>query len=229
MRTLPWPSRFDAAYCWGNSFAYFDHDDCCRFLEAVAGRSSRAAIDPRKWGGRRIDPASPAARAETPSRRSRSSQPEHLQRHREPDGYHVHLYRWRPAGGKPIHQWVHSGGRDSTDAAGAGMKLSNRLRRRRRHTLCASLAAPHRRGDCGPPKANHERASQSAGYCRPARHLTRPLRAGRAAHRVATAARYDRRSGCARLSGTPRASCGSDREWHPIQRFAQKRPRYAGR
>ena len=36
MRELPWKSRFDAAYCWGNSFAYFDHDNCCRFLEAVA-------------------------------------------------------------------------------------------------------------------------------------------------------------------------------------------------
>lgn len=36
MRELPWPSRFDAAYCWGNSFGYFDHECCLRFLEAVA-------------------------------------------------------------------------------------------------------------------------------------------------------------------------------------------------
>ena len=36
MRTLPWPSRFDAAYCWGNSFAYFDHPNCLRFFEAIA-------------------------------------------------------------------------------------------------------------------------------------------------------------------------------------------------
>ena len=33
---LPWTARFDAAYCWGNSFAYFDHDACLGFLGAVA-------------------------------------------------------------------------------------------------------------------------------------------------------------------------------------------------
>jgi uncharacterized SAM-dependent methyltransferase len=33
---LPWESRFDAAFCWGNSFGYFDHESCLRFLEAVA-------------------------------------------------------------------------------------------------------------------------------------------------------------------------------------------------
>jgi ubiquinone/menaquinone biosynthesis C-methylase UbiE len=36
MRILPWKCRFDAAYCWGNSFAYFDHEECQRFLNAVA-------------------------------------------------------------------------------------------------------------------------------------------------------------------------------------------------
>ena len=36
MRELPWESRFDAAFCWGNSFGYFDHESCLRFLEAVA-------------------------------------------------------------------------------------------------------------------------------------------------------------------------------------------------
>ena len=36
MRALPWAARFDAAYCWGNSFAYFDHDACLAFLNAVA-------------------------------------------------------------------------------------------------------------------------------------------------------------------------------------------------
>jgi SAM-dependent methyltransferase len=46
MRNLPWTSRFDAAYCWGNSFGYFDHDNCQKFLDAVA-----AALRP---GGRFI-------------------------------------------------------------------------------------------------------------------------------------------------------------------------------
>lgn len=36
MRELPWRCRFDSAYCWGNSFGYFDYDNCQRFLEAVA-------------------------------------------------------------------------------------------------------------------------------------------------------------------------------------------------
>lgn len=36
MRSLPWRARFDAAYCWGNSFSYFDRDECRRFLNAVA-------------------------------------------------------------------------------------------------------------------------------------------------------------------------------------------------
>lgn len=36
MRDLPWKSRFDAAFCWGNSFGYFDHECCLHFLQAVA-------------------------------------------------------------------------------------------------------------------------------------------------------------------------------------------------
>lgn len=36
MRSLSWKSRFDAAYCWGNSFGYFDSASCVRFLRAVA-------------------------------------------------------------------------------------------------------------------------------------------------------------------------------------------------
>jgi cyclopropane fatty-acyl-phospholipid synthase-like methyltransferase len=46
MRNLPWMGRFDAAYCWGNSFGYFDHDNCQKFLDAVG-----AAL---KLGGRFI-------------------------------------------------------------------------------------------------------------------------------------------------------------------------------
>ena len=36
MRQLEWEARFDGAFCWGNSFGYFDHDNCLRFLAAVA-------------------------------------------------------------------------------------------------------------------------------------------------------------------------------------------------
>lgn len=44
MRDLPWPGRFDAAYCFGNSFAYLDDAGNEAFLRAV-----QAALKP---GGR---------------------------------------------------------------------------------------------------------------------------------------------------------------------------------
>jgi SAM-dependent methyltransferase len=36
MRDLPWPGRFDGAYCLGNSFAYLDDSGNADFLKAVA-------------------------------------------------------------------------------------------------------------------------------------------------------------------------------------------------
>ena len=44
MRDLPWPGQFDSAFCFGNSFSYFDDDGNRDFLEAV-----HAALKP---GGR---------------------------------------------------------------------------------------------------------------------------------------------------------------------------------
>jgi len=44
MRDLPWPARFDGAFCVGNSFGYLDDDGDAAFLRAVA-----AALRP---GGR---------------------------------------------------------------------------------------------------------------------------------------------------------------------------------
>ena len=44
MRDLPWPERFDGAFCVGNSFGYLDDDGNAAFLRAV-----RAALKP---GGR---------------------------------------------------------------------------------------------------------------------------------------------------------------------------------
>ena len=44
MRDLPWPDRFDAAFCFGNSFGYLDDEGDRAFLRAVA-----AALKP---GGR---------------------------------------------------------------------------------------------------------------------------------------------------------------------------------
>ena len=36
MRDLPWPSRFDGAFCFGNSFGYMDDEGNAAFLRAVA-------------------------------------------------------------------------------------------------------------------------------------------------------------------------------------------------
>ena len=46
MRDLPWPERFDGAFCVGNSFGYLDDEGNVAFLRAV-----RAALKP---GGRFI-------------------------------------------------------------------------------------------------------------------------------------------------------------------------------
>ena len=37
MRELPWKNEFDAAYCMGGSFGFFDDDGDRKYLEAVAG------------------------------------------------------------------------------------------------------------------------------------------------------------------------------------------------
>jgi SAM-dependent methyltransferase len=65
MRDLPWPGAFDAAFCFGNSFAYLDHGGNVAFLRAAAEAlrpGGRFAIDtgviaeslpandePRRW------------------------------------------------------------------------------------------------------------------------------------------------------------------------------------
>jgi SAM-dependent methyltransferase len=36
MRDLPWPARFDGAFCYGNSFGYLDDEGNAAFLRAVA-------------------------------------------------------------------------------------------------------------------------------------------------------------------------------------------------
>ena len=36
MRDLPWPERFDGAYCFGNSFGYLDDEGNAQFLKSVA-------------------------------------------------------------------------------------------------------------------------------------------------------------------------------------------------
>jgi SAM-dependent methyltransferase len=109
MRDLPWTSRFDAAYCWGNSFAYFDHDNCQRFLVAVA-----SALRP---GGRFILESGAVSESLLPV-----LQPERTLRIGDLDFHSRNIYDAAEGrmditytftkGGrqevKPIHQWVHS-------------------------------------------------------------------------------------------------------------------------
>jgi SAM-dependent methyltransferase len=111
MRRLSWASRFDAAYCWGNSFGYFDHEDSCRFLEAIA-----RALKP---GGRFILESGAVAESILPV-----LQPERKLRIGDLDFYSRNEYqaaesrmditytftRGSRQEVKPIHQWVHSAG-----------------------------------------------------------------------------------------------------------------------
>lgn len=109
MRHLPWESHFDAAYCWGNSFAYFDHENCQRFLDAIA-----RALQP---GGRFIlesgavsESILPAMQAE---RKLRVGAIDFSSRnvYDAAEGRMDITYtftRGEQCEVKPIHQWVHS-------------------------------------------------------------------------------------------------------------------------
>ncbi len=111
MRTLPWRSRFDAAYCWGNSFAYFDHDECLRFLEAVA-----AAL---KAGGRFILESGAVSESIIPILQAQTERKmlvgdvefESTNSYDASDGRMDIAYTFKRGDRqevKPIHQWVHS-------------------------------------------------------------------------------------------------------------------------
>jgi SAM-dependent methyltransferase len=109
MRALDWASQFDAAYCWGNSFAYFNYDQCNVFLRAV-----RAALVP---GGRFILESGAVSESLLPV-----LQPERSLRIGDIDFHSSNTYdaldgrmditytfaRGEQKEVKPIHQWVHS-------------------------------------------------------------------------------------------------------------------------
>ena len=109
MRDLPWRARFDAAYCWGNSFGYFEHEECLRFLRAIA-----AALQP---GGRFILESGAVAESLLPVLK-----PERTLKIGDIDFHSHNTYnaaesrmditytfsRGEQREVKPIHQWVHS-------------------------------------------------------------------------------------------------------------------------
>ena len=124
MRALPWRDRFDAAYCWGNSFAYFDHANCGRFLEAIA-----AALRP---GGRFILESGVVSESILPA-----LQPERSMKIGDIDFSSRAAYNalegrlditYTFARGdirevKPIHQWVHSAAEMRRMFSSAGLAL----------------------------------------------------------------------------------------------------------
>lgn len=109
MRKLPWTDRFDAAYCCGNSFGYFDHDNCQTFLNTIA-----RALKP---GGRFLLESGAVSESLLPVLQS-----ERKMKIGELDFYSCNTYD--AAEGrlditytftlgdrqevKPIHQWLHS-------------------------------------------------------------------------------------------------------------------------
>jgi cyclopropane fatty-acyl-phospholipid synthase-like methyltransferase len=109
MRNLPWTFRFDAAYCWGNSFGYFDHDNCQKFLGAIA-----AALKP---GGRFLLESGAVSESILPAfqseRELRFGDLDFASRatYDAAEGRMDITYtftRGERQEVKPIHQWVHS-------------------------------------------------------------------------------------------------------------------------
>lgn len=123
MRNLPGACRYDAAYCWGNSFGYFDHDNCVRFLEAVA-----AVLKP---GGRFILESGAVSESILPA-----LQPERKLRIGDIDFLSRNIYdacesrmditytfiRGERKEVKPIQQWVHSAAEIRRMLRGAGFE-----------------------------------------------------------------------------------------------------------
>jgi cyclopropane fatty-acyl-phospholipid synthase-like methyltransferase len=146
MRSLPWTGRFDAADCWGNSFGYFDHDQCQRFLAAIA-----SGLKP---GGRFILESGAVSESILPV-----LQPERTMRIGDIDFASRNVYnaeegrmdityifsRGARQEVKPIHQWVHSAAEIRRMLRRASLETSRHLWRSGRHPLCFALPALYRR------------------------------------------------------------------------------------
>jgi SAM-dependent methyltransferase len=128
MRKVSWTCRFDSAYCWGNSFGYFDHDNCQRLLKAIA-----AALKP---GGRFILESSAVSESLLPV-----LQPERKLRIGDLDFHSQNTYdamegrmditytftRGQQREVKPSHQWVHSAAEIRRMLWRAGLELLTAL------------------------------------------------------------------------------------------------------
>lgn len=111
MRCLPGLVDYDAAYCWGNSFAYFDYENCLRFLRAVA-----SALKP---GGRFILDSGAVSESILPTLQTERklkigdidfhSRNNYVAMESRMDITYT-FTRGEEQEVKPIHQWVHSAG-----------------------------------------------------------------------------------------------------------------------
>ncbi len=126
MRDLPWRGRFDAAYCWGNSFAYFEHNESRRFLRAVA-----SALKP---GGRFILESGAVAESLLPVLKpERTLKIGDIDFHSRntyvaPESRMDITYSFSRGGDcevKSIHQWVHSAAEIVRMLRDAGLEARN--------------------------------------------------------------------------------------------------------
>lgn len=145
MRKLSWRCRFDSAYCWGNSFGYFDHDNCQRFLEAIA-----SALKP---GGRFILESGAVSESILPvlppERKLRIGDLDFLSRNTydAAEGRMDITYtftRGPAAGGEADPPVGAFGGGDPADALARGPGAARCLRQRGRRSVCSRLATIHR-------------------------------------------------------------------------------------
>jgi ubiquinone/menaquinone biosynthesis C-methylase UbiE len=124
MRNLPWTARFDAAYCWGNSFGYFDHDNCLTFLTAVA-KALRPGARFILESGAVSESILPAWQAER-SMRIGDIDFHNRKTYDAVDGRMDITYtfvRGDQREVKPIHQWVHSAAEIRRMLTSAGLEF----------------------------------------------------------------------------------------------------------
>jgi len=125
MRNPPGPAQFDAAYCWGNSFGFFDHENCQQFLNAIA-----MSLVP---GGRFLLESGAVSESLLPAlqteRAMRFGDIDFSSRMRYDalDGRMDITYTFAGGGRsevKPIHQWVHSAAEIRRMLSRAGLELT---------------------------------------------------------------------------------------------------------
>ena len=111
MRALPWRAHFDAAYCFGNSFSYFEAAECQRFLESAASAlqpGGRFALESGAVAESLLPALQPERRLHLGDLEFHSSNVYHAAEGRMDITYTFALGEQREV--KRAHQWVFSAG-----------------------------------------------------------------------------------------------------------------------